>query len=73
MSAQRYDFEGEPRTVAQVHAIMRVCSESAIREYLRAGARTRADILARADQGTRNQRAAAKRGGQATRKKWGML
>ena len=58
MTARRYTFEGQPRTVAEILAMMPAYSEKTVREYFRADSppTTRAEFFAMA---TKRQAASA--------------
>jgi hypothetical protein len=73
MTVQRFTFEGAMRTVREVHRFVPRFSESAVRSYLRAGAKTRQELMRQAEAAQRNRVSGGQRGAQKSKGKWGRL
>jgi len=73
MRVQRFEFDGAMRTVREVHGFVPRFSESAVRAYLRAGAKTRQELMRQAEAAQRNRVIGGRRGAQKSKGKWGCL
>jgi hypothetical protein len=73
MSVQRFEFDGVMLTVREVHKRVPRFSESAVRSYLRAGAKTRQEVMQQAEAAQRSRVIGGRRGAQKSKGKWGRL